>query len=277
MSRRIFARIMVPVAAAGLSFALGCTTSGINKGDISLISIDEEWQLGDSLSKDIAAQKHILDTPEIDDYVTRMGEAIVAQAKGDTKVADMPWHFHVIEDSTVNAFNIPGGHVYIQSGLVAESDDYAQLMGVMAHECSHGFARHGVENLTKQYGIAIVASLVLGKNPAVYEEILAQVLAGGAVAKFSRSAEAEADRLGARYMYEAGVDPEGMVQFFRKLLALRQSRPTSIDQFFATHPLTEDRITSVQSEIDKFPPKSPLEDHDPGFDAFKRAVAAAAR
>ncbi len=266
------ASFVLLVAIAGLS---GCATSGINKGDVSLISIGEEWQLGQDLATDIAKQKRILDTPEITGYVARMGEDVLAQAKGDTPVADQPWHFYVIDDNTVNAFNIPGGYVYLHSGLVAEADSYAELMGVMAHECSHGLARHGVENLTKQYGIAMVASLVLGKNPAVYEQILASVLANGAVSKFSRSAEAEADRLGARYMYEAGVDPEGMVDFFRVLLQIRQSKPSSIEQFFASHPLTEDRIKDVQNEIDGFAPKT-LVTADPGFTAFKQAVARAA-
>jgi predicted Zn-dependent protease len=271
-SCRLFLFPLLVAAAAG---PLACATSGINKGDLSLISIKEEWQLGQQLSTDIAKQKRILDTPEINRYVTRMGEDIIAQAKGDTPVADQPWHFYVIDDDTVNAFNIPGGYVYLQSGLVAKADTYAELMGVMAHECSHGLARHGVENLTKQYGIVMVASLVLGKNPAVYQEVLASVLANGAVSKFSRDAEAEADRLGARYMYDAGVNPEGMVNFFRVLLELRQSRPSSIEQFFASHPLTEDRIKDVQNEVDGFAPKS-LTTHDPGFAAFKEAVARAA-
>jgi len=271
---RIVWKLLATVLLLGAPLA--CATSGINKGDVSLISIGEEWQLGQQLSTDIAKQKHILDTPEITGYVTRMGQDIIAQAKGDTPVADQPWHFYVIDDDTVNAFNIPGGYVYLQSGLVAKADTYAELMGVMAHECSHGLARHGVENLTKQYGIVMVASLVLGKNPAVYEQILASVLANGAVSKFSRNAEAEADRLGAHYMYEAGVNPEGMVNFFRVLLELRQSRPSAIEQFFASHPLTEDRIADVQKEIDGFPPKSPLITNDPGFAAFKEAVARAA-
>lgn len=267
---------LFPLALTALGGFLGCATSGINKGDLSLISIGEEWQLGDSLAADIAQQKRLLDDPAIKQYVTRMGERIVQAAKGDTPVADQPWDFHVIQDETINAFNIPGGHVYLNSGLVAAAARYDELEGVMAHEVSHGLARHGVENLTKQYGISIVASLVLGRNPAVYEQILASVLANGAVSKFSRDAEEEADKLGVHYMYDAGVDPEGMVQFFRVLLDMRQQKPGAIEQFFASHPLTEDRIRYTQSLIDKLPPKSGLEEQDPGFADFKAAVARAA-
>lgn len=253
----------------------GCAGAGINKGDLSLISIDEEWQLGDQLAGDIAREKRLLRDPAIEEYVTRMGRTILAQATGDTPVASRPWTFHVIEDETLNAFNIPGGHVYLHSGLVAASGDYAELMGVMAHEVAHGLARHGVENLTKQYGISIVISLVLGQDPAAYQEILAQILAGGAIMKFSRGAESEADRLGVGYLYRAGIDPAGLADFFEKLLEVRGSRPGAIEQFFSSHPLTEDRIANVNALAASQPPKA-LTRTEPGFDAFKQAVIRAA-
>lgn len=258
-----------------LVLSAGCATTGINKGDFSLISIDEEWALGDSLSRDIAKEMRVLDAPQINQYVTTIGNMLVAQATNDTPVASRPWHFHVVDNKEVNAFNIPGGHVYVNSGLVAEAGRYDELVMVMAHEVSHGLARHGVENLSKQYGIAVLASLVLGKNPAVYKEILANVLAGGAVMRFSRDAEREADRLGIRYGYAAGVDPEGMVSFFQKLLDLRQSRPSGLEQFFSSHPLTEDRIRDARAEIAGLPPKT-LKETDPGFAEFQKRVAAAA-
>ena len=251
---------------------IACTGSGINRGDISLISIDEEWALGAQLADDIDKEMKILDDPGIMAYVTAMGNRIVAQAKGDTPVADRPWTFHVIEDETINAFNIPGGHVYLHSGLVAKAGDYAELMGVVSHEVAHGLARHGVENLSKQYGVSLLLGLALGKDPQAYQEILASVLAGGAIMKFSRNAENEADRLGAGYMYGAGVDPDGMVDFFRVLLEQRQRQPSSIEQFFSSHPLTEDRIDNVETMIANMPPAS-LTRTDPGFPGFQSRVA----
>jgi len=263
------------VLAAALVLPTGCATTGINKGDVSLISIDEEWQLGEQLSTDIAKEMRLLPETQIEAYVTALGQKILAQAAGDTPVASRPWHFHVVDDKEINAFNIPGGHVYIHSGLVTQADSYAELAGVMGHEISHGLARHGVENMTKQYGIMVVASLVLGNNPAVYQEILASVLAGGAIMKFSRNAEEEADRLGVNYLYEAGIDPQGMVSLFGKLLAMEGSRPGALEQFFSSHPLTEDRIRNTQAQIDALPAKS-LVGTDAGFQDFKARVAAAA-
>jgi len=258
-----------------LVLSAGCAGTGINKGDFSIISIDEEWALGDSLSRDIAKEMRLLDDPSVNAYVDRIGQMLLLQARNDTPVASKPWHFHVVDDKEVNAFNIPGGHVYVNSGLVSKADRYDELVLIMAHEVSHGLARHGVENLSKQYGIAVLASLVLGNNPSVYKEILANILAGGAIMRFSRDAEREADQLGIRYGYAAGVDPEGMVSFFRKLLELRQSQPGVLDQFFSSHPLTEDRIRDAEAEIAQLPPKT-LQATDPGFADFQKRVAAAA-
>jgi predicted Zn-dependent protease len=205
-----------------------------------------------------------------------VGQKILAQAVNDTPIASRPWQFHVVDDKEINAFNIPGGHVYIHSGLVAQARSYSEMAAVMGHEISHGLARHGVENMTKQYGIMVVASLVLGQNPAVYQEVLASVLAGGAIMRFSRAAEEEADRLAVTYLYGAGIDPQGMVTFFNKLLEIRGSRPGALEQFFSSHPLTEDRIRDTQNQIDGLPPKDLVTD-DAGFKHFQGRVAAAAQ
>jgi predicted Zn-dependent protease len=265
-----------PLSILALALCLGCAGTGINKGDFSLISIDEEWQLGEQLSTDIAKEMRLLTGPGIEAYVTAVGQKILAQAVNDTPIASRPWQFHVVDDKEINAFNIPGGHVYIHSGLVAQARSYSEMAAVMGHEISHGLARHGVENMTKQYGIMVVASLVLGQNPAVYQEVLASVLAGGAIMRFSRAAEEEADRLAVTYLYGAGIDPQGMVTFFNKLLEIRGSRPGALEQFFSSHPLTEDRIRDTQNQIDGLPPKDLVTD-DAGFKDFQGRVAAAAQ
>lgn len=260
---------------AGISMlviGLGCASSGINKGDLSIISVGEEWELGEQLATDIAKEMKVLDAPGVNEYIDRLGQKIVAQAKNDTPVASQPWHFHVVDDPSINAFNIPGGHVYVNSGLVAAADSYNELASVMGHEVSHGLARHGVENMTKQYGIAVAAALVLGNDPNMYAELLAGILAGGAIMQFSQGAEREADRLGIGYVYEAGIDPRGMVSFFQKLVDLRERKPGSLEQFFSSHPLTEDRIRAAESQISQLAPQ-PLVTEDPGFADFQSRVA----
>ena len=124
---------------------------------------------------------------------------------------------------------------------------------MIAHEVAHGVARHGTERLTTAYGLNLGAGLLLGQDPGAAEQIAAQLVGGGAIAKFSRDDEREADRLGVRYMARAGYNPEGMATMFRKLVADRQRRPGAVEQFFSTHPLTEERIADVRREARQYP------------------------
>ena len=223
----------------------GCSTSGVNRGDVNVISMEEEWQLGDQLERDLARQLDIVRDPSVNAYINQIGQRIARQ----TEMADRPWEFHVVDDPAINAFNIPGGHVYVNTGLINAVDNVSELAGVMAHEVSHGVSRHATERLTKSYGLNIGASLLLGRNPALYEQILTQIVGTGAIAKFSRDDEREADRLGVRYMHSARYDPEGMVTMFEKLLREREQRPGAVSQFFSTHPLAEDRIEGIREQV----------------------------
>jgi predicted Zn-dependent protease len=249
-----------------IALAAGCASSGVNQGDVNLISLEQEWQLGQQLERDLAGQLSLNRDSAINGYVDRLGRRLVAQ----TEMANLPWKFHVVNNPEINAFNIPGGHVYVHTGLIANSDNVAELAGVMAHEIAHGVERHGTEQLTRVYGLNILAGALLGNDPATYERILAQVLGTGTIARFSRGAEQEADRLGVRTMYDAGYDPQGMVAMFQSLLEQRRRQPSSVDQFFASHPLTEDRIRDTQGMIAQLPPKSGLVSRDPAFQDVRR-------
>lgn len=266
LARRAVSALSIPaiVLAGCLVATSGCATSGVNKGDLNLMSYQEEWQLGDRLSKDLAGKLDLVQNRAALDYVNRVGQRLVAR----TELRNLPWTFHIVNDPEVNAFNIPGGHVYVNTGLIAAAGDVAEFSGVMAHEIGHGVARHGTEQLTRAYGLQLVAGLVLGENPPAYEQILAQIAGTGAMAKFSRNAEREADQLGVRYMAGAGYDPQGMADMFRVLLQRRDSRPGTVGQFFSTHPLTEDRIRSVEAEAAQID-RSGLTRHDRGYQQLR--------
>ncbi|MEZ5330617.1 MAG: M48 family metallopeptidase [Thermoanaerobaculia bacterium] len=250
------------------TLCVGCATTGVNRGDFNLVSIEEEWQLGEKLESDLAKELTLVHDARVQGTVDEIGRRIVAR----TAMANLPWTFHVVRDDAINAFNTPGGHVYVNTGLIAAAPDVASFAGVMAHEISHGVARHGTEQLSKAYGFQIVAGLVLGENPATYEQILAQVVAGGTFARFSRDAEREADELGVRTMYEAGYDPGGMARMFEVLLEQRQRRPSSVEQFFSSHPLTEERIRDVRAEAEGLPARQGLVRTDAGFRAIQARV-----
>jgi beta-barrel assembly-enhancing protease len=262
---RVLAAALVAVLASWLG-AAGCASSGVNQGDVNLVSLEQEWQLGQQLEADIARQLRLSRDSTLNNYVNGLGQRLVQQ----TEMRNLPWKFHVVEDPEINAFNIPGGHVYVNTGLIAAADNASELAGVMAHEIAHGVARHGTEQLTRVYGLNILAGLLLGENPAAYQQILAQILGTGAIARFSRSAEQEADVLGVRTLYEARYHPEGLIGIFQKLLSRRQGNPNSVDKFFSTHPLTENRIRDTRAEIAKLPSTSGLQRDDAGFAAARQ-------
>lgn len=266
-ARRLRAATLAVVAGALVAYA--CASSGVNKGQFNLVSYQEEWQLGAQLEQDIARQLRLVNDASALSYVNRMGQRIVAQ----TELAQAPWEFHIVVDPSINAFNVPGGHVYVHTGLIAATDNASELAGVIAHETSHGVARHGTEGLTRAYGVNIIASLLLGGNPPIYQQLIAQVVGAGYFAKYGRDAEREADRLGVVYMYNAGYDPHGMVTMFQELLSRRQSQPSAVTEFFASHPLTEERIQNTRAQIDQLPPKANLITNDAEFAAFRQRVA----
>ncbi len=271
---REHAAVRLTVATLGLiAMALmlsACASTGVNKGDFNLVSYEEEWQLGAQLEQDIARQMPVLNDATALAYLNSMGQRIVAQSE----LAQAPWEFHIVADPQINAFNIPGGHVYVNTGLICAADNAAELAGVVAHEAAHGVARHGTEMYSRAYGTNIIASLVLGGNAPLYQQILASVAVNGTFAKWGRDAEAESDHLGVLYMYNAGYDPIGMVTMFQELLSRQERQPSSVEQFFSSHPLTQDRIEAARAQVEQLPPRANLVLQDAGFQTLQRRVQA---
>lgn len=245
---------------------VGCGSAG-GGGGFNLISIEEEWQLGQQLSQEIARQVRINNDPAINSYIRNMGQRIVAQ----TNMANLPWNFYVVDDPSINAFAVPGGHVYVHTGLIANSDNASELAGVMAHEISHVLARHSTEQISRQYGLQMLASVVLGQNPGQLAQIAASIVGTGAMARFSREAEREADELGIQAMHRAGYNPAGMATMFEELLEHRQSSPGRIEQFFSTHPVTEDRIRDARNRAQRLGTGGTVTD-EPAFQDIRRRV-----
>ncbi|HEY0156899.1 MAG TPA: M48 family metallopeptidase [Thermoanaerobaculia bacterium] len=246
--------------------AAGCGSGG---GNFNLISIEEEWQMGTQISQEVARQVRFNNDPAVNAYVRNLGQRIVAQAAPPFN--QLPWQFHVVEDDSINAFAIPGGHVYVHTGLIKNSDNASELAGVMAHEIAHVLARHSTEQLSRQYGLSTIASAVLGQNPSTIAAIAAQVAAGGAMASFSREAEREADEIGIQAMAAAGYNPAGMATMFEELLEHRGGgQPGRVEQFFSTHPLTENRVRDARARAQTIGNRGITD--EPAFQDVKRRV-----
>jgi beta-barrel assembly-enhancing protease len=257
-----------PFTAAMVVFVLvvaGCATTAGARSGFNLVSLDQEWQMRDQLRSQVAQEMRLVRDSDSIAYLNLVGRRIA----GQTALGNRRWDFGIVNDSSINAFNLPGGLVYVNAGLIAEADSLDELAGVLAHEIGHGAARHGTQLMTRAYGYNVLAGLLLGRNPSQGQQILAQVVGTGVLTNYSRNAELEADRLGVQYTYRAGYDPRGMVNFFEELLAMRSRRPTRVEQFFASHPLTEQRIDTVRATAAQLPRRSSLTHDTRNYQNFR--------
>jgi predicted Zn-dependent protease len=203
------------------------------------------------LAAEVDRQAKFVDDPMITEYVNRVAQNLVLHS--DAKV---PFTVKVIDSDEVNAFALPGGFFYVNKGLILAADNEAELAGVMAHEISHVIARHAVENQTKanlmQYG-ALAGIILLGGIPGMVLQNTAGIGMMTAFMKFSRSAEAEADKLGTEYLYAAGYDPTALATMFEKLEAKNKKKPGTIAKIFADHPAPADRRAASLALAARFP------------------------
>ena len=243
-------------ALCALLFVGGCLWGGegINAGDFNLVSIEEEWQMGRRLARRLQERLPLVQDGPAHRYVQQMGERIVEQ----THLSDRSWAFHVVVNEEVNAFALPGGHIYVHTGLLRAASTPSELAGVLAHEIAHVTARHSTERLTKAHGINAFLGLITGAESGLVERLLTRVGRRGAIAKFSRDDEREADRLALDYLQKtARYDPRGMVRFFETLFERRRERPNVLEHFFASHPLTEERLQAARERIKQLPAADP--------------------
>src|SRR2546423_1341854 len=250
-----------------LLVAAGCGSGGLGLGGASSVSLDQEWQLGQQMAAQVEKQVQLVRDPQALAYVRMVGERIHAA----TPLANRPFEFEIVNDPSVNAFSIPGGHVYINTGLIAQADKADMLAGVMAHEISHIVHRDVLKQVEQQNEIAAVGSILLGQNPSALSQIVAQVVAGGAMARFSRADEKAADDAGLQFMSAAGYDPHGMLDMFQKLLALDKGGNSSVARFFQDHPGTQDRINDISGRINSMGRVAGIVD-DPDYQAIRRRI-----
>src|SRR5277367_5792603 len=223
-------------------------------GKVNFYSIEKEIALGKQLAQEVERQAKIINDPVIAEYVNRIGQNLVRNS--DAKV---PFTIKVIDSEEVNAFALPGGFFFVNSGLIMKADNEAELAGVMAHEIGHVAARHGTRQATRgeiaQIGMIPLIFMGGWTGYGIYQA--ASVLVPVGFLKFSRSMESEADLLGLEYMYKTGYDPQSFVDFFEKIETLEKKKPGTMSKVFSTHPPTDDRIKAAQTNIEKYLKEKP--------------------
>jgi predicted Zn-dependent protease len=213
---------------------------------INFYSLEREIALGKQLAQEVERQAKVIDDPIIAEYVNRVGQNLVRNS--DAKV---PFTIKVLDTEDVNAFALPGGFFFVNSGLILKADTEAELAGVMAHEIAHVAARHGTRQATKGDLIQIgtIPLMLMGgwTGYAIYQGAGLAIPMG--FLAFTRANEREADFLGLQYLYKSGYDPLAFVDFFEKIETLEKKKPGSVAKVFSTHPMTDDRVKKAQEEI----------------------------
>ena len=217
---------------------------------LDFYSLDREVALGRELSQQVEQQARLVTDPVVTEYINRIGQNLVRNSD-----ARVPFTIKVLDNDEVNAFALPGGFFYVDSGLILAADNEAELAGVMAHEIAHVAARHATKNMTRAqiWNMASVPLIFIGGPVAYAISEVASLAVPLGFLKFSRDAEREADLLGLEYDYASGYDPEAFVEFFEKL-KLDEKKQNFVAKAFATHPMNTDRIKAAQDEIRKYLP-----------------------
>jgi predicted Zn-dependent protease len=256
----------------GLALALACATlcaqSPNKKDDPNLIgsrdvgkgvnfySLEKEMALGRQLAQEVQRQAKLVEDPLITEYVSRIGQNLVRNS--DAKV---PFTFQVIEGDSPNAFALPGGYVFVYTGLIKLASEEDELAAAMAHEIAHVAARHMTRQATKSEFAnlaTIPLSVLLGNGLGAYAARQGASLGiPAAFLHFTRQDESEADYFGVQYLYSAGYDPNGAISIFEKLESLEKKNPSTAARIFSTHPMDASRIQQTEREIARILPARP--------------------
>ncbi len=225
----------------------------VGKG-VNFYSIEQEMAMGRQLALEVEKQSKLVDDPILSEYINRLGQNLARNS--DAKI---PVSFKIIDSDSVNAFTLPGGYVFVNSGLIRLAGTEAELAGAMAHEIGHVAARHSTRQQTRQQiaNLATVPLIFMGGWTGYAIRQGAGLGIPMTFLSFSRAFEGEADMLGLEYMYKAGYDPNASIDIFERIESLEKTKPGMVAKVFATHPMTEDRIAKAQKNINEMLPAKP--------------------
>ncbi|MEO6695847.1 MAG: M48 family metalloprotease [Ignavibacteria bacterium] len=250
-----YVSVILVSSLLSLSFFYSC---GAN-----IFSIEDDVNIGKEIEQQIQQDRKqfpiLQGHQDVRDYVSGMGKYVLDYSKSIQYKNVFPYKFEVIhDDSSVNAFSIPGGFVYVYTGLIKFLDNEAALAGVIGHEIAHAERRHMTQRLTSYYGVGVVLNLILGSNPNALGEIAANLFVGLGFLANSRSDEIEADNYSIKYLTGSQYYPGGITFFFDKIKEEQRRRgetPGGLERLLSTHPLPQDRLDNVNKKLRSLKPK----------------------
>ncbi len=265
MRRIRAARIQCALAFSAMIALAGC--AAVSR--FNIVSEQQELEMGAQFAAELENELKFIRDPEVVGYVDRLGQSLARASQRN----DIPYTFHVVDTEEVNAFAVPGGYLYVNRGLIAEATSESELAGVIGHEIGHVVGRHSARQMSQQYGIQMIAGIALGQNPGMLAQITAGLLANGAMMRYSRDMESEADALGVRELYDTGIDPNGISTFFDKLEAMSGgSGGGAVAKYFSSHPDPGARAATTRAQIAQLPAKSGLRKDSAEFQKVRKKV-----
>lgn len=260
----------------GLALLSAALAAALAQNPFSL-SEKDEIELGRQVAALLEKDMLLVDDPAVVSYIDKLGQSLV-QVSGRRGIT---YTFKVVDSPEINAFALPGGFIYVNRGLIEAADTQDELAGVLAHEIGHVVARHGADQAARagmvQTGLGALGGLLGRGTSSSISQMAAEMAATGLFMRFSRQAEREADRLGARMVYDAGLQPQGMVTFFDKLAGLQKSQPNAVQKFFLSHPSPAERSNNVASLIASYPATARSATGPAAFQEVKKLLAALPR
>ncbi len=256
LSRTLRQSLFAMLCAATV-FITACQTDAITgKSTLNLYSYDDEKRLGDEAVQPILAELGgLYPDPVIQDYVTMVGKKVEAAGRSrlrkDAGFPDWDFKFYVVNTSMLNAFALPGGHVFVTRGILLRMKDESELAGLLGHEVTHVFARHSVERMSEVtlmiIPVALLASIEETQGVAVVGMVAVQLL----TLKYGRDDETEADHNGMRFAVRAGYHPDGIINVMRMLNEYTDEHGGGGPEFLSTHPDPGNRVDYLTRQMRK--------------------------
>jgi predicted Zn-dependent protease len=220
------------------------------RGGLNFYSPERELELGDQLSRDLEASLHLMEDPLVVSYVSEVAERIARQSE-----TRLPVRVRVIDSSVLDAYSLPGGYLYITTGMLLETGSEAELAVILSHEIAHVACRHATRQMTRGQLMNYFSMMLLFVSGPVGMALQQGVSVAFPLSflKFTRGAELEADTVGLSYMYASGYDPAAAIAFFERVESRQKEKHPGIVRIFSTHPVTKDRLAAISRVLGSLP------------------------
>lgn len=236
------------------------------------VSPREEAELGAAYAAEVQKQVPLIRDPAALAALRKLGTQLTSRADSTGR----EYTFYLVDSPEVNAFAVPGGHIFVNRGLIESADQAAEFAGVLGHEIAHVTERHGIEQMQKRRGAGTVLTLIyiaLGREPGAVEQIAIEAGGAAVFARYGRNAEREADQRAVHTLPAAGYDPEGVATFFEELLRQQAREPGLLDTWFASHPTSQERVQNARAMIRTLNvDRARLAGDTPEYQAFRARV-----